>query len=210
MRILDIHTHHLSKNAIVSTNLTDILYDGYFYSAGIHPWHINNIKEEYSNRLETLCRDPHIVAIGECGLDSLTDVPMQIQEYIFRQHIKISEHLAKPMIIHCVRAHERLLAIRNEIHPLQPWIIHGFRQKPSVASRLLNAGIYLSFGLHFNPETVRIVPKEKLFIETDDDSTATIKSVATAIANIRNISFENMLENILKNTSHIFGKTKLI
>lgn len=183
MKITDLHTHRLSHEAIVAVEPTDTLIDGYTYSMGIHPWHISNSTD--FTGLAELCSDPRVAAIGECGLDSLTETPMPVQEEIFLHHIEISEELHKPMIIHCVRAHERLLAIRRAVCPTQLWVIHGFRQKPTIASRLMDAGLYLSLGPRFNPETARLIPDDRLLIETDDDPAATIGIVAEAVAETR-------------------------
>jgi TatD DNase family protein len=37
-----------------------------------------------------------------------------------------------------------------------------------LAKQALKAGCYLSFGEHFNPESVRITPPEKKLFETDE------------------------------------------
>lgn len=183
MKITDLHTHRLTHDAIVAARPDEPLIDGYTYSVGIHPWHADT-PVDFQLLLER-CSDPRVAAIGECGLDSLADTPLSLQEEIFSLHIEISEQLRKPMIIHCVRAHERLLAMRRAISPTQPWIIHGFRQKPSIAHRLMDAGLYLSLGPRFNPETARLIPAERLLIETDDDPDATILTVAGAVAEVR-------------------------
>lgn len=191
MKITDLHTHRLSHEAIVAAEPDETLRDGYVYSVGIHPWHTDT-QTDFRLLFER-CSDPRVVAIGECGLDSLTDTPMPVQEEIFLHHIEISEELRKPMIIHCVRAHERLLAIRRAICPTQPWIIHGFKQKPTIASRLMDAGLYLSLGPRFNPETARLIPDDRLLIETDDDPAATIGMVAEAVAEARGTDFAQIL-----------------
>ena len=49
-----------------------------------------------------------------------------------------------------------------------PWIIHGFRGKPQLAQQLLNKGFYISLGEKFNPETVSIIPVDRLLFETDE------------------------------------------
>lgn len=191
MKITDLHTHRLSHEAIVAAEPAETLIDGYAYSVGIHPWHTDT-QTDFRLLLER-CSDPRVAAIGECGLDSLTETPMPVQEEIFLHHIEISEELHKPMIIHCVRAHERLLAIHRAVCPTQPWIIHGFRQKPTIASRLMDAGLYLSLGPRFNPETARLIPDDRLLIETDDDPAATIGIVAEAVAEARGMRASEIL-----------------
>ena len=36
--------------------------------------------------------------------------------------------------------------------------------------QLLKHGFYLSFGFHFNPDSLHTCPAERLFLETDDTS----------------------------------------
>lgn len=191
MKITDLHTHRLHHNAIVAAEPTDTLIDGYTYSMGIHPWHLSRSTD--FSQLAELCADPRVAAIGECGLDTLTDAPLPLQKEIFLRHIEISEQLRKPMIIHCVRAHEPLIAIYRDVSPSQPWIIHGFRQKPSIASRLMDSGLYLSIGPRFNPETARMIPDDRLLIETDDDPSATIETVAEAVGKSRSCTASEIL-----------------
>ncbi len=72
------------------------------------------------------------------------------------------------------------MALKKELKPTQPWIIHGFRGKPQQAGQLLRAGFNLSLGPNFNPETARVIPSDRLHIETDD-SPVTLKAVASAV-----------------------------
>ena len=204
MTIYDLHTHQLSHNAIVAAHPpADSLSEGYIYSVGIHPWHIPDNPD--FDRLEKICSQPNVVAIGECGLDRLTDTPLDIQEEIFIRHIDISRQLRKPMIIHCVRAFDRLLAIRRQTLPSQQWIIHGFRQNPALATQLLEKNINISLGPRFNSETARIIPAERLFIETDNVPSASIMQVAEAVAEARHTTAENILSQVASNARHLLN-----
>ena len=166
--ITDIHTHIPCPGAIVSTDPhTGITDPACIYSMGIHPWHAADTPQPDFDQLLQLCADPRIVAIGECGLDRLCDAPLPLQADIFRRQIAISEQLQKPLIIHCVRAYDLLLAVHRATPPPPPWIIHGFRQKPALALQLLDRGIHLSLGPRFNPDTARLIPAPRLLLETD-------------------------------------------
>lgn len=202
--ITDIHTHALRLGAVVAAEpLTELAADSYIYSMGIHPWHTVPPRHDFT-LLEKLCGDPRIVAVGECGIDRLKGAPIPRQEDIFRQHIAISERLRKPMIIHCVRAHDIILDIHRETDPRQTWILHGFRRKPDVARQLLDRGIMLSLGPRFNPETACMIPDDRLLIETDDDPTLTIADVAAAVARAREIPLSALLRLIERNTARLF------
>lgn len=204
MTIYDLHTHQLSHNAIVAAEPpAGSLSEDYLYSVGIHPWHIPDNPD--FDRLQKICSQPNVVAIGECGLDRLTDSSLDLQEEIFIRHIDISRQLRKPMIIHCVRAFDRLLAIHRQTLPSQPWIIHGFRQNPALTAQLLEKGIDISLGPRFNSETARIIPADRLFIETDDDPSVSILQVAAAVAEARHTTAENILSQVASNARRLLN-----
>ncbi len=90
-----------------------------------------------------------------------------------------------PLILHLVRAQDNLLRLRKELHPDQPWVIHGFRGGINQARQLLRAGLYLSFGRHFHPESLAAAHAEgRAFLETDDDATLSILSVYQAASEV--------------------------
>ena len=64
MKILDLHSHSLRENAIISASTDENLLEGYYYSVGIHPWYITeNIDID---KLIEKCLDDKVKAIGEC------------------------------------------------------------------------------------------------------------------------------------------------
>ena len=84
-----------------------------------------------------------------------------------------------------MRAQDDLLRLRKELHPAQPWVIHGFRGGINQARQLLRAGLYLSFGRHFHPESLAAAHAEgRAFLETDDDATLSILSVYQAASEV--------------------------
>lgn len=174
----DIH-HHLSNftepaesDRIVNLDYYERVPEGGYYSIGIHPWSTDGMsRKEADDAIEKVRSQAslaNVTAIGECGLDRLKGGDRNIQEYIFREHIDISEKTGKTLIIHSVKSHEDIIRIKKELNPEQLWIIHGFRGKKESALQLLNQGIALSFGEYFNEDTVRSVPAEMLFTESDE------------------------------------------
>lgn len=154
------------------------LYSEAHASTGIHPW--NTEKEPDWDLLERVAAMPRIVAIGECGLDLLRGAPIDRQTDIFRRHIELSERMGKPMIIHCVKAWDVLLALKKKMKPRQKWGIHGYRGGPEQARQLTAHGIYLSLGEYFNQDTAAVIPRELLLAETDECH----KPISTIIAGI--------------------------
>ena len=196
--LIDIHTHRITNNAsdIASISADDYTPHIKACSIGIHPWHISPDWQDQIDRIRNLASAPNVYMIGECGLDNVRlTASMEEQETIFRHHIDISEQARKPLIIHCVKSIDRLIAIKKEIQPRQTWILHGFRGKPQQAVQLLAQGIELSFGPHFNDKSLLAAYQQHcLWFETDD-STSTIaevydqasQSLGTSIESLKNL-----------------------
>ncbi|MBO4550274.1 MAG: TatD family hydrolase, partial [Bacteroidaceae bacterium] len=108
------------------------------------------------------------LAIGECGLDAVRGPSMDIQEEVFLRQVALSEELGKPLVIHCVKAIDRLLLLRRQQHPTMPWMFHGFRGKPQQLRSLIDAGFYVSFGFNHNEESLCLCPIERMMLETDE------------------------------------------
>jgi TatD DNase family protein len=172
MTFCDIHTHTLSLhpeditvvNRIVDENGTPL--NTPLQSAGIHPWHICNVEKQMKALEEAVSRT-NVVAIGEAGFDKLIKLPLQLQKEAFLLQAKLAEEIHKPLIIHCVKAWEELLAAKKELNPQMTWIIHGFRGNGILARQLISHGLYLSFGAKFQPDALKAAWPHRLFTETD-------------------------------------------
>lgn len=210
--ILDIHTHKseaetMGKAIINHRLLVDSPFiAGNYYSIGIHPWDV--AAQDLEIQTEQLMKsfpNNQIVAIGEAGLDKLTNSPLYLQQQAFERQISLSEEKELPLIIHCVKAMEQVLVIKNRYQPKQPWIWHGFRGKPEQAEQLLKHGFYLSFGEHYSEEAMKIVPDDRLFLETDD-SVLDIEEILRRAAEVREIEVETLRATIRKNIQKVFFK----
>lgn len=175
---IDIHTHNNSKlefSAIQNLNFPEAekvftTKDKGFFSIGFHPWHADEFSNESFLKLTNWANDKRLIAIGECGLDKYSKVSFEKQLFVFEQQIALSEKVNKPLIIHCVGYFNELFEIKKRWYPKQLWIIHGFRGKPELAKQVLKAECALSFGEHYNSESVKATPIDKLFVETDESS----------------------------------------
>ena len=210
MTFYDLHSHKPAQQVeditIISIDLrdenclTDIAENAGYYSVGIHPWHIDKNLMPEVRKLVTL---PSVVAIGETGLDK-NKGNLSLQQDIFEEHIRLSEETKKPLIIHCVKAWDDLFRIQKSFKPSMPWIIHGFRGNGNLAAQLLNAGMYLSFGLHNNAESLKAAwDKKRLFTETDDMD-INIREVSTTIAGKLNITVKELLDEVRENLIYFF------
>lgn len=178
--IIDCHTHKQppAPEAIISASPIGFVAQGsQMWSVGLHPWDLGlfcadnmRIKDEIWVELVAAAASPYVAAIGECGIDLAHGGVLATQMLAFRKQALLAERLKKPLIIHSVKAHDIIVGMKKDLNPEQPWIIHGFRNKPTIAEIYLKAGCYLSFGEKFSPETLDMTPSDKILAETDESS----------------------------------------
>lgn len=165
--VADIHTHNPeATDAIINlAQGEEPSRPGAIYSVGWHPWWPLPADMEW---VERMARHPQVSMIGECGIDLLRGQGSEAEQIaLLRRHALLAEEVDKPLLLHCVRAWHQIMALRREMRPKQPWIIHGFRGKPELARQLLDAGFHISLGAKFNPDTEKIIPPDRLLRETD-------------------------------------------
>ena len=209
MLYIDFHTHSREQeNDVVA------VVDG-CDTWGIHPWHTDD--EALPLLLQDMAREDflpvleggkELVAIGECGLDATRGASVEKQEEVFLQHIALSERLGKPLIVHCVKALDRLLRLRREQKPTMPWMLHGFRGKPQQLRSLLDAGFYIGFGFRHNAESLRLCPAERLLLESDDQPQS-ITLLYRKVAEERGIEVADLCDEMGKNYRKFFSRHPL-
>ncbi|MCH5229337.1 MAG: TatD family hydrolase [Muribaculaceae bacterium] len=202
---LDIHTHHPAPqpDAVISVSVNDFSpREGQRYSLGIHPWETEkDISTQQWELLEKAAMLPEVVAIGEAGIDKIRGGFMFRQILVLNKQIEISEKLKKPLILHDVKAHEAIVGLKRNLNPKQKWLVHGFRAKPTVAKMLTDEGIYLSFGEKFNPESLKITPKELILAETDE-SPLSIQEIISGLSQVLDTDITSL---IAQNTCQFLG-----
>lgn len=169
---IDIHTHTGAPrcDAVLCVDPTqcDKLPEGDgMVSVGIHPWNAHLADDAVWARLASWLNDSRVVAVGEIGLDRCKGPEEKVQDGVFRRQAELAAALGLPVVIHCVRATDRLLALRKSLQGANQWIYHGFRGKPETAQQLLDAGIDLSFGDKFNSDAFQLTPSHRRYRETD-------------------------------------------
>jgi TatD DNase family protein len=208
---VNIHTHFEQSDGIFILNGKNQNDLNALYSFGIHPnetlihdFNVENFEIEISQS--------NCVAIGECGLDKNASARLETQIAIFKLQIAVSEKLELPIIIHCVKAWNEILAIKKELKPNQPWIYHGFR-KSNLVESVLDSGCFVSIGTAIIydqklQQAIQNIPLGKLFIETDDDTSHSIQEVYESVARLKNVSINELQEQILKNFALVFRKVR--
>jgi len=201
--LLDSHSHHTPPypEGIISISPLQTPFPNQPISVGIHPWCDTPPDSDTWKSLRYIATLPLTLAIGEAGIDTMHGtLPLAMQMQILFSQASLANELGLPMIIHDVKAHQEIISIRKEINPSRPWIIHGFRSKPSVARMLLDSGCLLSFGEHFNPLTIRYVPEGSILAETDESQIP----VARIIQSLSQARGADLLPLIIRNTQTTF------
>ena len=209
MFYIDFHTHHVpvEQNVVAVVDGRD--------TWGIHPWESLPGPLQKKGEPRDAVVPPSfegvpggILAIGECGLDALRGPSMDIQEQVFLQQIALSEELKKPLIIHCVKALDRLLQLHKEQKPAMPWMFHGFRGKPQQLRSLLDSGFYVSFGCSYNEESLCLCPLGRMMLETDD-RIGSIVELYNNVAEKRGLEVAELCKIMAENYQTFFQKEPL-
>ena len=152
-KFVDIHTHRVKDYdnliQIVNLDLEQPCPEQGYFSYGIHPWVLDNpdfqIEKSFASLKERL-QSPNVLALGEAGLDKMHKESFKNQIELFERQIELSEALQKPMILHDVKSHNEILALRKKHKTQQPWILHGFNGTEQDIQQLTGQGLYLSVG----------------------------------------------------------------
>ena len=172
-KILSICTTKDSFHKIIEIIKIDpIIYGTY----GIHPHEANTDLVTKEEIIKNVSSNKKIIAIGESGLDfyyNHSSKEKQISS--FKSHIEAAINLNVPIIVHSRNAEIETFNILNEYKKSKPKILmHCFTGSTEFANKLLTLGSYFSASgiITFKKssdlrETFRLIPDDKLLIETD-------------------------------------------
>ena len=197
--------------------------DNVAFSCGIHPLDLD--KGLDFDRLAHLAAQTDVVALGETGLDYYYQKEnAELQRESFRQHIRIGRQVNKPVIVHTRDAREDTIAILREEQVSDcGGVLHCFTEDSEAAKRLLDLGMYISFSgiMTFKNaeqirEAARIVPLDRILIETDspylapvpfrgkENQPAYVRAVAEYMAVLKGVSVERLAEITTQNFNQLF------
>lgn len=197
---------------------------GYFSAAaGIHPEEAGAVPDGWEQQLLQLLADPHIVAVGEIGLDYhfKEGVPREVQRSLFERQILLANQRGLPVIIHDRDAHGDTMELLRRHRPAG--VIHCFSGSAEMAAEAVRLGLYIGIGgsvtfknARVPVEVVRSLPQDRLLLETDcpylapvpyrgrrNDSTL-IPRVAEKIAEIRGEPPQDILNDAKRNAERLF------
>ena len=213
---VNIHTHTARTDdnliQIVNLDLKQPCPEQGYYSYGIHPWEADkdDFQMEISlKKLEERLKSPTVLALGEAGLDKMHKASFEQQIVLFERQIELSEALQKPMILHDVRSHNEIIALRKKHKVHQPWILHGFSGTEQDVKQLIGQGFYLSVGeslLH--PErkihkSFKFIDLDYLFLETDMAKIG-IETIYEKAAKLLDIDVDVLQRRLFANFARLF------
>jgi TatD DNase family protein len=154
---------------------------GVHFALGIHPQLLPELPPGDDGRrleaLEAALARGGAVGIGECGLDGpsvAAGAPLDRQVAVLRGHLRLARRLALPVILHCLRAHEALLALLAEEPLPAGGVLHSFSGSAEQVGAYARHGLHLSFAGPVTYErarkplaAARAVARDRLLLETD-------------------------------------------
>lgn len=214
----DFHTHQRGSFALYSCDLlreeVPSKADCPYLSVGLHPWSLprdvsSPTVEIALDQLNKLAREGRIVAVGEVGWDAHSPAAMDYQQQLVEAQWQIAEENRLPMVLHVVKRWQELEYFIRRSHPTIPLIVHGFRGKAPLAQRLLQLGVWLSFGQYYNRESLCEAWKAgRLLLETDDSSLS-IEAIYRAVAEDLGIDLSLLRDRLTGVAHQLFRVEKL-
>ncbi|MFH0853109.1 MAG: TatD family hydrolase [bacterium] len=208
-------------------------FNDVYAAVALHPIHI--VDEEFDDlEYLKLAKQPEVVGIGETGLDKFRiyavsegeeEAIFAKQIKVFKQHLEVAEAVNKPVIMHCREAYQEQLEVIMARGLKVKSVIHCFIGNREQVGGFLDFGSYVGFtGIitfkNVEPELLDVVketPLDKILIETDSPYLAPVphrgqrneplyvEFVARKIAEVKGISYEEVVEATRENAIQLFG-----
>lgn len=214
MNFINIHTHFVTNhsfNSILNTFPEDKIIENNYFSVGIHPWFIEVEKLEFHlSLIEEKLQHKNCLALGECGLDKFSKSSIEKQTEVFSNQLLIAEKYSKPVIIHCVKAYQEVINLYKKLKLTIPFIFHGFNRNRQILDLILKENHYISIGtsvlLSENLQNfLKFIPKEKLFLETDNDEFHSIEEVYQSVVKNKGIELADLKIQMIENFKFVFN-----
>ncbi|MEO8705765.1 MAG: TatD family hydrolase, partial [Kofleriaceae bacterium] len=118
---------------------------GVRWAIGVHPQIVPDLGAgELSDLDARLAAHDGAVAIGECGLDGGTGAH-ELQEQVFRAHIRVARELGLPLVIHVLRAHDAAPRILRE-ERCAGGVLHSYSGGADLVPVYRDLGLAFSFA----------------------------------------------------------------
>ena len=199
-------------------------YPFMYAAVGVHPDEVGDLNDERFEYLKSQCQKDKVVAVGEIGLDYYWDNESHdVQKKWFIKQLELARELDLPVIIHSRDAAADTLEIMKEYGQGLRGVIHCFSYSIELAREYVKMGYYIGIGgvVTFKngrklKEIAAEIPLERILLETDcpylapvpfrgkRNCSAYISYVAQEIANLKGISYEEVVAQTEKNGKELF------
>lgn len=207
-------------------------YDSVYALIGVHPHEAKEACESDFLWIEKIAiENQKVVGIGEIGLDYYYDLsPRSVQAQVFVRQLELANALKLPISIHLRDAYGDMMKLLKDNRDKLEYgvLLHCYSGSPEYAKELLRlADIYFAFGgtLTFKNnvnavETVKILPTDKILLETDSPYLAPVpmrgktnlpnyvKFVAQRLTEILGITAEETEKITTENAYRLFSRLK--
>jgi TatD DNase family protein len=198
-----------------------IVYAG----VGTHPHDATTYTDEVSIQYRQMAKEPEVVAIGEFGLDYFRMLsPREVQRAVFCAHLQLARECDLPCIIHVRDSHDDVIELLREHGQGLRGVFHCFSGNVAQAEECLAfEGFLISFAGQLTrqgnalPEVARMVPLNRLLVETDSpylvpqplrakrNEPLFVKYVAEKLAEVRGMALEEIAQVTTTNAVRLFG-----
>ena len=201
-------------------------YDNVYAAIGVNPHDASTLDRQTLTELRQLVTHPKVVAIGEIGLDYYRDLsPRAQQRAAFEAQLTLAADLDLPVIIHQRESGTDVMAaLRDWAEGGHPGcVLHAFSGDQAMADEAVSLGFFIGVGgpLTFKnarqlPDIVPHLPQNCLVVETDApylaphpyrgkrNEPAHMVLVAERLAQLRGLSFDELVKQVTENTLRLF------
>lgn len=200
-------------------------YPHVYAAVGMHPDEVGDLNEERFAFLKEQCKKEKVVAVGEIGLDYYWDNESHdVQKKWFIRQLELARELDLPVLIHSRDAAADTLEIMKEHGKGLRGVIHCFSYSIELAREYVKMGFHIGIGgvVTFKngkklKEIAQEIPLERILLETDSpylapvpyrgkrNSSLYIPYIAEEIANLKGISYDEVVAQTERNGKELFG-----
>tara|TARA_Y100001968_G_C19221288_1_gene649857 strand:+ start:147 stop:905 length:759 start_codon:yes stop_codon:yes gene_type:complete len=198
-------------------------YNNIYATVGIHPHESSKAPNNYLEKIEKYIVHKKVVAIGEIGLDYYYNFSdPTIQKNIFRHQLELATHSNLPVVVHCRESYEDLYKIILKSNN-RKGVVHCFSGDLDFAKKIIDLGYYISFTgmitfVKHLEHVIKNIELQHIMIETDSpylspvpyrgktNQPAYVKEIAKKIAEIKNISIQEVDNVTSNNAKLLFNK----
>ena len=197
-------------------------------TVGVHPHEADAHPDLGAAALTEAASHPRVIAIGECGLDYFYDKSDRTaQRERFAAHIEAARGTGLPLVVHTRDAEDDTAEIleRAVNEGGVRGVLHCFTGSQQLARKALDLGFFISLSgiVTFKnardlQETARIVPDNRLLVETDSPflapvphrgrtcEPAFVADTVRFVAELRGVDAETLAQQTTRNFFKLFNK----